>query len=129
MRRLLKRQKGYPDTKKTIIVYTILNLLDKVLDALKNSGRQCIALELTTTKESEKLMNLIHESIIAFYKLYYKFDNDKVLQISELRDTILKRIRNQYEDLTKEELIVVSNLAQILELIQASTELRIALEY
>lgn len=127
MRMLLK--KGYAGTNRNILVFNILVLLDKVLDVLKNTGRHIIALKPIISKKGSSLMQNMHKSILLFYDVYYKFDNKVVLQVSELRDTILKVIQKNSEELSKKEIVVIVSMANILELIQAMTEARIALEY
>jgi len=125
----LLNQKEYPDHKKTLIMYNTISMLDKLLDILKNSGRNLINLKPRITPKTKELMGKIHEAIVTYYHLFYKFNNREVMKIAELRDNILKDIQSCFNELSKKELLIINNLAPVLELVLAMTETRMALEY
>lgn len=125
----LLNKKGYADHRKALIVYSILVMLDKELDVIKNSARLLKNLKPTISPKTYKLIKRIHESIVHFYELYYKFDNAKVLLISEIRDNILKEIQEGVGDFSKKEIMALDIMAPTLELIISMTESRLAMEY
>ena len=125
----LLNKKGYSDHKKTLILYNTVAILDKVLDVLKNAGRNLVNLNAPMSPKAMELIKKTHKSIVNFYELFYKYDNANVLRIAELRDNVLKEILANYNQLTKKELVVINNLAPLLELIVALTESKMALEY
>ena len=127
MRILLKR--GYGNSKHTAILFSLLMMIDKVLDTLKNTSRQLLKWGSKCSKNTINLMMIIHQSIAYFCQMYYKFDNSKVMFISELRDKVPKDIWKNIDEISKGELIIVTSIAQIMELVFAMTELRITMEY
>ncbi len=125
----LLNKRGYPDQKKTLIVYSIISNLEKILDIIKNTSRYLLKIDTPITNEAVPLSKKIHQCLVLFYELYYRYDKSKILKISEIRDTMMRDILESYNHLCKKDLIIVLNLIQINELIMLSTELRMAMEY
>ncbi|MDP7457762.1 MAG: hypothetical protein QGH47_03480 [Candidatus Woesearchaeota archaeon] len=126
--RILNRH-GLPDFSRTANMLRIISTLKKILDVIRISSRLAIALDCKPSQETNKLLSNTHQSILYFYQLFYKYSNVKVQRISEIRDNISKKILNSYKKLSKEELVLVMKISQIITLIGAAMEARMGLEY
>ena len=120
---------GYDSYKKTIILYHIVSNLDKIVDVLKYSARDLIAFRFTLNKESKKILEDIDKSVSMYYDFFYKFDIKKVEALYKNRDQILKGIRKLTKKCTAMEILYLTNISSLLELITDISEARVGLEY
>lgn len=127
MRVLNKR--GYSDSKKTLMIYSILLMLDKISDNIRDLGRIILVLNPKLSEKSKSIFLNVKTCIEECYKLFYKFDNKKIVLISRLRENMFNDISNVSNDISKDELTCVLHLAQIPELIVTMNEFRMSLEY
>ncbi len=126
--RLLNKH-GFPDYIKTCCMLKVILVLDKTLDTIKNTARIAYNSNMKEAVNLKETLYNVNASIKAYYELFYKFDNQKVKEISQLRDTMLKNLGNCPDKLTKEELLITGHLTPVIELIAGGMEARIALEY
>lgn len=122
-------KKGCGDKRKTVINYTILTLMDKTLDLLKNTGRLLLSLKPMISAEVLTIMVTIHKSLREFYKFYYEPSNTSIMYISLLRDNCLKEIQENFSKLSKKEIVILTSLIPVIELVSALTENKMALHY
>ena len=120
---------GYDNYKKTIILYHIVSNLDKIVDVLKYSARDLIAFRFTLNKESKKILEDIDKSISMYYDFFYKFDIKRIQTLYENRDMMLKSIRRLAKKCTPMEILYLTNMSSLLELITDISEARVGLEY
>jgi uncharacterized protein YeeX (DUF496 family) len=64
-----------------------------------------------------------------YYNLFYKFDLDLVNKISKSRDDTKKKIRDNCKKIPPDELIFITSMYQIMEIILDLMEFRMGLEY
>lgn len=122
-------KKGYSDHKKTIIFYHILSNIDKIVDVLKYSARDIIRFKFNLNKDSINILENINKSINTYYEFFYKFNFKKISDLYENRDDILKAIRKLTKKSTTAEMLYLTNVGSILELITDITEARVGLEF
>tara|TARA_B100001971_G_C18214226_1_gene552752 strand:- start:583 stop:1524 length:942 start_codon:yes stop_codon:yes gene_type:complete len=126
--RLLNKH-GFPDYIKTCCMLKVILVLDKTLDTLKNTARIAYNSNMKEGKNLKETLFNVNAAIKSYYELFYKFDNQKVQQISQLKDTMLKNLQSCPEKLSKEEFLITGHITSIIELIAGGMEARIALEY
>ena len=122
-------KKGHPDYKKTIVIYHILSNIDKIVDVLKYAARDLIKFKLNLSKEALPILDGVNNSIEKYYEFFYKFDQNKIKELYENRNRILENIRKISKKLTQTEILYLTSISAILELITDVTEARIGLEY
>lgn len=126
--RLLNKY-GYPDVKKTCVYYHIIASIDKIVDILKYNARDYIKYRKMFSNDTICLMEKINQSIKMYYELFYVFNSEIVNKLSENRDSVKLMINKKVRKIPNEELIFLTNMKQILEIILDLTESRMGLEY
>jgi phosphate uptake regulator len=125
----LLNTKGYTSQHKTTILYHVITVLDKILDILKNTGRVLVELSPIINPASKKIMEDIHDAIAEYYELFYKFDNKSVVRISQIRDSVLNGIKDNYNSFSKKELVAITGMSCIVDMLTGATGARYSLEY
>jgi len=125
--RLLNKY-GYSNHKKTSTYYHILATYDRVVDVLKNAGRDMLGLNSNLDKKTIKILELIDDSIKMYGNLFYKFDPNKVVEIYKTRDTILNMLKNSQNKIPVSELRILSLAQHILELVVDMSVARMGFE-
>ena len=120
---------GYPDVKKTCFYYHIIASLDKIVDILKYNARDAIKYDKNFHKDSVKILFLIHDSLVKYYELFYKFNYKKVDELSENRDKTKNLLQKKAKNVPVEELLYLTSHKQILEILLDLTDSRMGLEY
>jgi phosphate uptake regulator len=113
----LLNKKGYKDPQKTSILYHIISCLDIITDIFKYAARDALELENKLKKQSKEIIKDIHNSLQWFYELFYKYSNQKALQINKNRDEVKTKIKNSMKSLPENENLLIANLEHILEII------------
>jgi len=126
--RLLNKS-GHPIHKNTPLYYHIIECLDNVNDALKESARDIFNLDIKISKNCEYILNRINESLKDYHKFFYKFDYKLLGKINKDRYEINEDIRRLSKKLSKDELILVTSMERVIEQIIDMREPRIALQY
>jgi phosphate uptake regulator len=126
--RLLNKY-GYPDVKKTSFFYHIIATIDKIVDILKYNARDILKYKGKFNKDTIIIWEHINNSIIKYYQLFYNFDFSFVDELSKNRDFVKNLIREKMKKIPQEELMYLTNMKQILEIILDLTEFRMGLEY
>lgn len=125
----LLNKKGYKDSKKTIAIYNIILLLEKIIDLIIITGRSLIEFKPDISLISEKILQEIQECIEEYYHLFYKFDDEKIVNITKIKESLVNMISKKIQKLSKQELLIISRHIQIPEQIITMIELRMAIEY
>jgi phosphate uptake regulator len=126
--RLLNKY-GYPDVKKTSFFYHIIAAIDKIVDVLKYNARDILKYKEKFNKETITIWEYINNSIMKYYELFYNFDFSLVDELSKNRDFVKNLIKDKMKKIPQEELILLTNMKQILEILLDLTEFRMGLEY
>ena len=120
---------GHPNHKNTSLYYHIIESLDNVNDILKESARDIVNFKIKISKNSEKILFRINESLAEFNKLFYKFDFKLVEKLSSERYKIMVEIRGALKKLSKDEILLLMNMERVQEEILDLKVARMALQY
>jgi phosphate uptake regulator len=126
--RLLNKY-GYPDVKKTCFYYHIIASLDKIVDIIKYCARDTLEYKNKANKETIAILKGIHASIELYYDFFYNFDLKKANTLNKNREEIKNKIKKKAKSLPIEEVILLTNMKHILELLLDLTDFRMGLEY
>ena len=120
---------GHPNHKNTFLYYHIIESLDNVNDILKESARDIVNFKIKISKNSEKILFRINESLAEFNKFFYKFDFKLVEKLSSERYKIMVEIRGALKKLSKDEILLLMNMERVQEEILDLKVARMALQY
>jgi len=89
----LLRKEGYKDTKKTILVYSMVWSLEQVADYYNNIFIHFLSLEKKPKISNDvfKIYDAVNKILEKYYELFYSFDSGKV---SSLKENCLKIIND-----------------------------------
>ena len=125
--RLLNKY-GYPDVKKTSFYYHIIASMDKIMDILKYNARDALKYNKKFSKPSVEILERIHGSIVGYYELFYSFNLKKVDFLSKNRDAVKTLLAENLKTIPHWEIIYITKMIQILEIILDLTDFRLGLE-
>ena len=112
--RLLNKY-GHPSYKNTPSYYYIIKSLDVINDTLKESARFIVNSNIKISKNCEKILVEMNESLQKFHKLFYTFNFKSVEELSYERYKILETIVSLSKKLSNEEIILIMNTSRIVE--------------
>ncbi len=121
---------GNKDPEKKSLYFTTLYLMEMMGDEFKNIG-----IHLTQDFPEGKFQNIkplarfVKEQIDSYYDLYYKFDEAKIKQISQVDQKTYIDVPKLYKKANEEEKEVFHHLRMIGRYINSLLELRIEMEY
>jgi uncharacterized protein Yka (UPF0111/DUF47 family) len=99
------------------LIYHIIANLDKVADVLKYSSRSFNVYHKEFSNKAIELLNQMLKSLRLYYEFFYEYDLKKPIEIDKNRDDVLRKLKTIYKKLSKEEMLVITNMEQILELL------------
>jgi len=108
---------GYPDQRKALISYHIISTLDKLIDILKNGGRDILKLKHKFDAKTIQLMTIINESVHIYSEFFFKFDLKKAVQIYKNRQEMLDLLNQHKTKIPADELLMISKMEHALELL------------
>ena len=122
---------GNKDSKKTSLLFSTIYFLELIGDEFKSISHHLI---YDFPKESYKNIRDVTESIKEqfdlFYEIFYKFDKNKIIKMSELDKGRYFNVDDVYKKVKKdEEKEIFHHLRIITRYINALTELRIEMEF
>ena len=120
---------GYINYKHTPLYYHIIESLDAINDILKESSKEIVESNIKISKSCKNILHKINESLEDYHKLFYKFDFKLVEKISSDRYRILGNIESLTKKLSKDEIMLLMSMKQIVEVLYTLKVTRIALEY
>ncbi len=127
--RLLNKNRQYFQMENTYH-YHILALLDRVTDVIKYSAREVREHGKPLHKKVMEVLGAVNSHLRLYYELFYKYETEKVVEISISRYGIQEKIKKLPEQVKPTEKRIASNMANItdhvLDLIEASTGLEYA---
>ena len=125
--RLLNKY-GYPDVKKTCFYHHVIASLDKLVDPMKYNARSILKYKKKFSKETIAVWEHVNKSIELYYDLFYKFSLKTVDELSKNRDYMKNLMVAKAKKIPHEELIYLTKMSQILEIILDLTDFRMGLE-
>jgi len=125
--RLLNKY-GHPDVKKTSFYFSIISSLSKIEDLIKNASRTILSHDIAIEKGSIPFIKQLDKSIRLYYELFYKCTYEKMGELSDNRDRFKNRLFDSMKRLPKNNILIITGLAQMLEILLDMTELRVGLE-
>ncbi len=120
---------GYSDHKNTIALFNVLSALDIAIDNLKNAARHILKVKMKPGTKAVNILNQIQESIRLHYKLYYNFSTENAEKFVSSRQEILDSINKQIKDLSKQEIVIIVMVEQVLEILRDLYASRMGMEY
>jgi uncharacterized protein Yka (UPF0111/DUF47 family) len=99
------------------IIYHIIANLDKLADVMKYSSRAYEGFGDGLSAPAEKIAKKIVSSLRMYYELFYSYGTEKVHTLTKNRDDVIREIYSSYKPLKKEEILILTNLEQLLEII------------
>ena len=126
--RLLNKY-GYPNPKKTINLYHIISTLDKIIDVLKNAGRDLQIMDHRLDNKTIQLFNLVNKSIQLYYEFFFKFDLIKAMEIHKNRNETIELLFKFRNKIPPDELVLLSKLEHTFELLTDIKVARMGIEY
>ena len=120
---------GYSNYKNTLILSNILSLLDVVIDILKNIARDIIEVKMKIGSKALNVLNKIYESIKLYDSLFFNFSLDKTEKFVKSRTEIVNAIKENINDLSKDDMRVLVMAEHTLEILRDTYPSRMAMQY
>jgi phosphate uptake regulator len=120
---------GHPDSKKTNSYYHIISSIDEIIDTIKYSARYVQSKKINASKDTVSILQSIHSVLSIYVNFFYKFDFKKVDEMSRKRTDILEKISTLTKRTPPNEILILSSMEQILEVVIHMVVTRMALEY
>jgi phosphate uptake regulator len=125
--RLLNKY-GHPDVKKTCFYYHIIASIDKIMDILKYNARDLLKYKKALGGDTVAVWRRINDSIRMYEKFFYDFSMENIEELSKNRDHTKNLLRDKMEGVPSEELLYLTSMRQVLEIILDLTDFRMGLE-
>jgi phosphate uptake regulator len=126
--RLLNKY-GYPDVRKTSFYYHIIASIDKILDILKYNARDILKYEKKFSSQTINIWSHINKSIRMYYEMFYNYDYQKINDLSKNRDYTKELLKENIKKIPNEEILYLTSMKQILEIILDLSDFRMGLEH
>jgi len=122
-------KKGYKDFDKTPVMYYLISALDDCLDIMKYAGRDMSFFkQKNVKKETIDILKMISDQVHNYFEYFYKPNKNKLLHFAENRWKIVNKIKG-LKNVPHNEVLVVTNMEHILELLLHLYEVRMSLDY
>jgi len=126
---------GYTDSKKTTSLYGILSSVDMIIDIITYCARYIINNKLVAntkiklSKESIAILSTIHNALKEYHEFFYNFNLEKMEKLSANRSETLEKIRRTIKTFSNSEILILTSMEQIFEIIIHMAVSRVAMEY
>ena len=119
---------GYEEADKTTYYYSIINFLTKAERVPKNIAGYTIQ-NINLSKKGLELVEEIFNGFEQYYEVFYKYDLKKIAELTANRDRFKNRfLITEFKNLTKDDVFIVSYMAQIYDMILDLIEIKMAIE-
>lgn len=125
----LINKKGRLIQVENIYHYHTVALLDRMTDTIKYAGREIRSQKTALKPAVIEIIEAVSRHLRLFYELFYKFENDKVVEISRSRYNIMKKSLALTTKTKSYEIRIITSISSIPELVLELVETRIGLEY
>ncbi len=123
--RLLNAQ----DSEEHLFLLSIVCLLDKVMDFIKNTSRIALDYGKKIKPETAELMELTYETFQIYQKIHFKIDTSLVTKMSKLKEEVQDSLIQISKIVPKEDILIASTFQSALECYRGIVELRLAMAY
>lgn len=124
----LLNKKGHLDYKKTSLFYYFIFELEEIADVYNFIAKESLEKRLKPSKEALKLFEHVNKSWDTFYKMFYKYDKEKVISIIKDRRTLWGEINKIYKKASTSDLILLGRISVIVIKILNLTETKISMQ-
>jgi phosphate uptake regulator len=125
--RILIKQ-GYNSRRETMLYYHIIASLDKIVDFYKYVADDKKKVDKKVSPHALHIISQLQANLRLYYEIFYKYDQKKLSEFNKRRWEIKKSINTNLKKLTSMEIMYVTRLESINEILLDITESRIALE-
>ena len=119
---------GYPDHKKTSVLYHILATLDRMVDFYKYSARDLLKFRHKINDKTIQLFEMIDEEVKLFTKFFFKFDLSQADELYKKKNQYMILLNQQNRKIPPDELVLISKLGQVFELLLEMQVARMGME-
>ena len=120
---------GHDDADKTTFYFSIINYLHRAERIPKNIAGYVVN-HLNNSKKACDIMEEIFQEFKDYYEAFYKYDVKKISAITIKRDALKNKIfHEEYKNLSKDDIFVLSCFSNILDEILGLCELKMAIEH
>ncbi|MBS3056589.1 MAG: AbrB/MazE/SpoVT family DNA-binding domain-containing protein [Candidatus Aenigmarchaeota archaeon] len=121
-------KRGFSDFNKTPVMFTVVFLLEMMGDELKKIGLHLLENKKINTKFMIELFDVQMKQINRFYKLFYNFNKEHVLEIYDEDKKGSELIAKYYKRLNNDEKELLHHFKKIGTFVLNLTELKIDME-
>jgi phosphate uptake regulator len=120
---------GSPKPGKGYFYYNIISILDRMTDNVKYAARDLRKLNKKLHPAVIRIFGIVLKDLECYYELFYKYGNEKIIEINDMRYSAEKDLRMLPRNLHPIEVIAATNIFHITEMLLDLIEARTALEY
>ncbi|MCG2717718.1 MAG: AbrB/MazE/SpoVT family DNA-binding domain-containing protein [Nanoarchaeota archaeon] len=124
----LLNKKGHQNYKKTSLFYYLIFELEEIADIYNFIAIESSEKKFKYSKETLKLFEHVNDSWESFYKLFYKYDKEKLIEIIEDRRVLWQEINKIYKKASKADIILLGRISVIVIKILNLTETKMSME-
>jgi phosphate uptake regulator len=124
-------KKGTSGTRKISLLFSTLYLIELIGDEFKNISHHLLYdFSAANLKNLSEIAETIKKQISLYYDLYYKFDSEKIKELSLMDRERYFNVLKMYKKLkTEDEKEIFHHFRMIAKMLNALVELRIEIEY
>lgn len=115
-------------TQDRTFLFTLVFMLDKNVDFIKNTGRILGRRKNLLHKEAISILEQIGQVVDTYSKVHYKMDYNLVNEVSQNKEKVRVMIEKNIDRLDKEEILVLQEAQSILEIYRGILELKTSLD-
>lgn len=116
-------KKGHLENHKITGVFYIVSLLEQIADELRNICRTIIKKNSKVSKETINSVDKANELFIRLYSLYYKFDKDLLIEMSEYELKTVEYCEKIIQEKKDSEVLVLHHVLNIIRIMHHTTEM------
>jgi phosphate uptake regulator len=98
-------------------LYHIISTIDKTADFFKIVSRDIIKSNVNFSNIFKEEIKLISDSIRLYSKIFFKLDNQLIIEFNKNKSEYTERIKQKSDELSKTEIMILKELEPILEII------------
>lgn len=124
----LLNKKGHQDYKKTSLFYYFIFELEEIADIYNFIAKESLEKKLKFSKDALRLFEHVNKSWDTFYKMFYKYDKEKIITIIKDRRILWEEINKIYKKASTSDLILLGRISIIVIKILNLTEVKISMQ-